>query len=809
MTSGTVGPWPARDRWGKVERMSRPARRPQAAARIALLALAVIAGPLLPTGSWVGGAGPTWPVATSGPTVLTSGIWFRGRGFGHGVGLSQHGARGRAIAGQTHATILAHYFKGTSLGTVTPTQTVRVLVLSGFSSTATSPFVLFGRRGPFTVDGLVGSFPADSAVRLTRSTNGWLVTVVAANGSELARADGVTDFRVRPADAISLLELPPRPSSYDTYRGTLRVRAGTAISVVNEIALDLYLRGVVPAEMPSSWQTEALRAQAIAARGYSVRRLHPTTGTYDLTDDTSTQVYQGWEGETAAANRAISDTAGIVVKSGTAVANTMFHSTGGAATEHNENAFVSSSGAKIASPVSYLRGSQDLRADGTSYDDGSPYAYWKTDTYSLAALSAIFAADARTSVGSLISLDLSSRGVSGRLIKVVLRGSAGSKTVSGDVFRSVFNAKNTAGRPDMRSTLIDLVQATVPSASATSPSPTAAPTSTLVASTPAPTPKPAATPAPTPVPTPLPTPKPTANPTAKPAATSLPTPKPTAKAAPESRPPSRAAAETSEPDPGEPGVSNGRPIAGAQTMSTSASTMPDPVLDGITLVGPSPPLSSNDAWIAFSARPSTDREGSDVYVWRPGLASASALTGDHRSLFAGWVGGLALVSSIVVDHDHIAGVEPPDTTVRSVLIDPASGHQVGDPIAGAWRPSIDPDGGFAVFWEGTVARDRESTGWRPTTGRLVIARFRLERIPFPAGIPVSPGSWPTLTPVVTGTVPLADAGVAGWDVLWDVPGGRASVWILDEDGSSRLVTFALADVPSPDGPSAGAVPLQW
>ncbi|HSL32294.1 MAG TPA: hypothetical protein VK871_01520, partial [Candidatus Limnocylindrales bacterium] len=126
---------------------------------------------------------------------------------------------------------------------------------------------------------------------------------------------------------------------------------------------------------------------------------------------------------------------------------------------NNENAFVSSTGAMIAGPVSYLRGRSDVRPDGTPYDDGSPYAYWKTDTYDVASLSAIFAADARTNVGTLVSLDLSARGVSGRLIKVVLRGSTASKTVSGDVFRAVFNARNAAGRPDLRSTLIDLVQA--------------------------------------------------------------------------------------------------------------------------------------------------------------------------------------------------------------------------------------------------------------------------------------------------------------------------------------------------------------
>ena len=56
------------------------------------------------------GAGPP-----SG-TPLGDSVTFYGRGYGHGVGMSQYGARGRALAGQDAATILAHYYQGTTLG---------------------------------------------------------------------------------------------------------------------------------------------------------------------------------------------------------------------------------------------------------------------------------------------------------------------------------------------------------------------------------------------------------------------------------------------------------------------------------------------------------------------------------------------------------------------------------------------------------------------------------------------------------------------------------------------------------------------
>ena len=113
-----------------------------------------------------------------------------------------------------------------------------------------------------------------------------------------------------------------------------------------------------------------------------------------------------------------------MLRSGSAIANALFHSTGGGATEHNENVFVSATGAKVAGAVSYLRGASDRDAAGVPYDKDAPYATWKTATYTRAQLSAIFGADGRTNVGTLTALDLRNRGVSGRLISVTLVGSS-------------------------------------------------------------------------------------------------------------------------------------------------------------------------------------------------------------------------------------------------------------------------------------------------------------------------------------------------------------------------------------------------
>ena len=109
--------------------------------------------------------------------------------------------------------------------------------------------------------------------------------------------------------------------------------------------MESYLRGVVPAEVPAGWPTEALKAQAIAARSYSAVRLHPDKGTFDVYDDTRSQVYLGKSVEKAATDAAIAATAQVVIRTpGGKIASALFHSTGGGATENNEFAFVSSTG---------------------------------------------------------------------------------------------------------------------------------------------------------------------------------------------------------------------------------------------------------------------------------------------------------------------------------------------------------------------------------------------------------------------------------------------------------------------------------
>lgn len=99
------------------------------------------------------------------------------------------------------------------------------------------------------------------------------------------------------------------------YRGEFIVRASNNnVTIINNINLEEYLRGVVPSEMPSKWNQEALKAQAIAARSYAIANLNKRLAKgYDLKDTPEDQAYGGASSETPQTNQACDETRGIVI----------------------------------------------------------------------------------------------------------------------------------------------------------------------------------------------------------------------------------------------------------------------------------------------------------------------------------------------------------------------------------------------------------------------------------------------------------------------------------------------------------------
>jgi stage II sporulation protein D len=257
---------------------------------------------------------------------------IQGRGWGHGVGMSQWGAEGFALHGWDCRRILAHYYPGTQLAG-TRNVTVRVLLEEGRSR------LTIGSRRAFRV------------IAEGRSRR------LGAGRYALPSHRLRPPLRFEPGAQPLLLDGVP-------YRGAIVVTGSPgALSAVNHVHIERYLRGVVPSEMPYYWRPAALQAQAVAARSYALSQLDPLKS-FDLYRDTRDQVYGGVRAERPPANLAVGATAGRLLTWGGRPALTYYFSSSGGQTA------AAADGISGAAPLPYLISVAD------PYDGISPHHRW-------------------------------------------------------------------------------------------------------------------------------------------------------------------------------------------------------------------------------------------------------------------------------------------------------------------------------------------------------------------------------------------------------------------------------------------------
>jgi stage II sporulation protein D len=353
--------------------------------------------------------------ATTTFSAGASRFYIAGAGFGHGVGMSQYGAAGFALHGYTYRQILAHYYSGTTLGKVSPTQTVTVLLHEG-GATFSGASAIVG-----------------SPKRLLRNFSYRVIP----HGSELRIVRGahvVGDFPqpviVHDKGGLHGTGAPLTLVDQGAYDGVLIFRLdGTGgVMTVNSVPLDDYVRGVVPVEMPSSWPAQALEAQAVAARTYAITA-GAVAADFDVYDDTRSQMYRGVGAESATGNAAVSATSGEVVEYDGRPAATYFFSSSGGYTESVQNVWYD------FSPAPWLHGVPDPYDD--SYDN--PYYRW-TDSYTLASAASKVRDLYR---GALEGIKVTQTGVSPRVVRAQVVGTDGSSTVSGIQLQRLFGTRST------------------------------------------------------------------------------------------------------------------------------------------------------------------------------------------------------------------------------------------------------------------------------------------------------------------------------------------------------------------------------
>jgi stage II sporulation protein D len=326
-----------------------------------------------------------------------------GRGWGHGVGLSQYGAYGFAQQGATYDQILAHYYPGTALGPA-PVAEVRVRVAAGRKK------LTIGSAAPFRVtDGAGQSFELEAGAHLLEPG---LAVTVAGEVHTL-----VSPVRFDPGASPIELGKP--------YRGALVVSStNDRLAAVNYVSLEQYLYGVIPREIPSTWLPEVLKAQAVAARSYALAS-RSTTGDFDLYSDVRSQVYGGLAAEDPNTTAAVDATAGQVVLYAGAVARTYFFSTSGGRTAASADVW--------GEPIPYLVPVDD------PFDALSPYHRWGPALFSGAELVQRLGDEAPRGIRDL-QLGVDS---SGRVGGVTVVGRSGSAELTGATLRTALGLRST------------------------------------------------------------------------------------------------------------------------------------------------------------------------------------------------------------------------------------------------------------------------------------------------------------------------------------------------------------------------------
>lgn len=275
-----------------------------------------------------------------------------------------------------------------------------------------------------------------------------------------------------------------------SYQGSLEVtQAEGGFIIINEVGIEDYVAGVIPSEMPTSFEKEALKAQAVAARTYGVSAIGSSKFKdygADVDDTTASQVYNRIAADKAS-RMAAKETQGLVLKSdGKYVSNKFFSTSCGYTANYGEvwagSQFPSQTPSYLVASRQFINqnlptqlnqeadfksfiklGAEDLEA----YDEASPWFRWQVtlDQETLGklikpALKQLVADypnlirydkkgkvldEPVSDIGLIYSLEVKKRGEGGNVMVLFIDGEKANVTVSTEyLIRSLFKSNNQA-----------------------------------------------------------------------------------------------------------------------------------------------------------------------------------------------------------------------------------------------------------------------------------------------------------------------------------------------------------------------------
>jgi stage II sporulation protein D len=299
-----------------------------------------------------------------------------------------------ALAGEDVRVLL---FEETRRLTVASEGGIAIRLAGGTERTSTGPLVLQASGGAVEVK--------DRGLRagsLTLHAEGGELTLTAVGGGKNGGAHP-----------------PPEGPVVVVGRVTVTARGG-ALAVVNEVDLEEYVKGVVPAEMNSAWHIEALKVQAIVARTYALYQRKSAAGRdYDVAASTQDQVYRGRRKRDERVELAVEATRGLVLTYGGEPIFSAFSSTAAGPTEDAVNVW--------SKEFPYLKGVD------CPFDMSSPYYQWRAE---------LRTADVETAlrgqgfaVGTIAALTPMDYSRAGRVVRLRILHSGGELVLRGEELR--------------------------------------------------------------------------------------------------------------------------------------------------------------------------------------------------------------------------------------------------------------------------------------------------------------------------------------------------------------------------------------
>ena len=382
------------------------------------------------------------PAQSSAKDIPVS-FQVQGAGYGHGVGMSQIGARAKALAGETATAIISYYYKDVAIEPLDDTKILRVnighLLTSAKMATATQDATLqifSGDIGDAQDVAPLAVVPVKSSLNFTILGSTVLPSVV--TGKKTVSIPRNRIFTVRwsgtrylpGVDGVISLSHTNTTKRYRygqmQFRAVKAATLGYRIEVTNSVRLsDEYLWGI--SEVPSSWPEAALQAQAIASRTYAMSKagIYRTACDCDLYGEISDQSFLGYAKEIEKGwgqfwKAAVTNTAGLTITQAGKPITAYFSSSTGGLTETAVNAW--------GTEKSFTQSVADL----SSLDPVINPRFFKWDrTITQGSVAAAFL------LPDVVTLEIVMKNATGTVATIKATSSAGiQKSLRGETFRS-------------------------------------------------------------------------------------------------------------------------------------------------------------------------------------------------------------------------------------------------------------------------------------------------------------------------------------------------------------------------------------